>query len=542
MAEASGVDRLELQRWGLRFTRRETESSYVAWQRERTMVFNRAAIYAAFCGLVFGLLTLTEIRTARLAPVFGAMVVLAVTCAGLLVMTHRPATFGWVHPAVAFGNGLFGATMVFTYSWVLDAIELSAGAVLLTSFFAFAVNRVRPAHAAVATGAYLALQAALVLRAVSTARLDADMGLMEVWLLLIAFATGLMIALLIDADGRRAYRQEQIIEAQKVTIARERARSEELLKKELSHQVAERSRELGAVLARSDVTLDVRRLSPGERFAERYKILSALGAGGMGAVYEVERVTDGATLALKAVVGEVSGASAARFAREAEIGARVHHPNLVSIVDVGVSAGVPFLAMELVRGGSLEAQRARFGDVAWARPILRQVAEGLAALHDAGVVHRDLKPANVLLADGGIAKISDFGISRFGELDDASADPNAPTMAATSKKSAELTGTGVVMGTPLYMAPEGARSARALDASADVFAFGIIAYEMLTGKSPFAVPAFVLAMAEQPIPAPPAMDDARVPRSLASVVAASLASDAIRRPRARAILDALRPD
>ena len=95
-----------------------------------------------------------------------------------------------------------------------------------------------------------------------------------------------------DHYAREAYRQQHISEAQKETIARERARSEELLKRELSHQVAERSRELGAVLAKSDVTLDVRRLSPGERFADRYRIVAALGAGGMGAVYEVERVTD----------------------------------------------------------------------------------------------------------------------------------------------------------------------------------------------------------------------------------------------------------
>ena len=257
-------------------------------------------------------------------------------------------------------------------------------------------------------------------------------------------------------------------------------------------------------------------------------------------MYEVERVTDLQRLALKAVVGEVSGASAARFAREAEIGARIHDANLVSIVDVGVSAGVPFLVMELVRGGSLEARRAKFGDVAWALPILRQIAEGLAALHDAGVVHRDLKPANVLL-DGDVAKISDFGISRFGALDDAaSIDPNAATMGASPKpQSGLVTGTGVVMGTPLYMAPEAARGGRTLDALADVFALGIIAYELFTGRAPFAVPAMMLAMAEQPIPTPKPIDDARVPERLRALVLECFATDPAKRPRVRALLDPL---
>ena len=352
--------------------------------------------------------------------------------------------------------------------------------------------------------------------------------------LLMAFAVASGLGALIHRAARGAYRQARIIEQQRETIGRERARSEELLKRELSHQVAERSRELGAVLAKSDATLGVRRLSPGERFAERYRIVAPLGAGGMGAVYEVERVTDGEKLALKVVLGEVSGSSAARFAREAEIGARVRHPNLVSIVDVGVSAGVPFLAMELVHGGSLESLRERFGDTAWALPILRQIAEGLAALHDAGVVHRDLKPANVLLTEAG-AKISDFGISRFEAIEDSTINAEADTMAAAPKKSAELTGTGVVMGTPLYMAPEGAKSARALDASADVFALGIIAYEMLTGREPFLVPAFVLAMAEQPVPVPAPMDDAHVPAALEGLIVGALSGDSSRRPRARAL-------
>ena len=265
-------------------------------------------------------------------------------------------------------------------------------------------------------------------------------------------------------------------------LVRERERSEDLLRREVAHQVAERSKDLGAAFARRDSVIDVRQLSAGEYFAERYEVIAALGEGAMGAVYEVRRRTDAARLALKAITGEISGASAARFAREAEIGARVRHPNVVSIVDVGLFEGVPYLAMELVRGGSLENQRERFGDTPWALSILRQVVAGLAALHHSGVVHRDLKPANVLLSgetDNPVAKISDFGISRL-------------DIAASGPSTLHLTGTGMMLGTPLYMAPE-TGATRVPEPSVDMFALGIMAFELLSGHVPFSAPAIVLA-------------------------------------------------
>jgi hypothetical protein len=301
-------------------------------------------------------------------------------------------------------------------------------------------------------------------------------------------------------------------------LVRERERSEELLRGEVAHQVAERSKELGVELARGEATIDARSLSPGERFADRYEVIAPLGEGGMGAVYEVQRTTDAARLALKAITGEVSSTAAARFAREAEIGARVRHRNVISIVDVGLFEGVPYLAMELVRGGSLEMHRERFGDPSWSLPILRQVLDGLAALHAAGVVHRDLKPANVLL--GGDArdpavKISDFGISRLGVV-----VPGAAT-------SLRLTGTGTMLGTPLYMAPE-TGSARVPDRSADMFSLGIMAFEMLTGHAPFPVPAvFMAAAGRLPTPVLHAPD---VPLEIRRLILGCLQIDAAQRP------------
>jgi hypothetical protein len=327
----------------------------------------------------------------------------------------------------------------------------------------------------------------------------------------------------------------------------ERARVETLLKREVSHQVAERSRELGQALARGDVPVASALPAPGDRFHTRYRVVRALGEGGMGAVFEVERLTDAQRLALKVVTGVVSGTSAARFAREAEIGARVHHANLVSIVDVGIAqAGAPFLVMELVTGGSLEDRRARFGEAAWALPILRQIADGLDALHAAAVVHRDLKPANVLLTgDGGtaIAKISDFGISRFGQLDaTGSVNPEAATVdlsPSPSPPARHLTGTGALLGTPLYMAPEAARGGRTVDAPADIFAFGVLAYEAITGRPPFSVAPVLLALGGQSLPVAAPIENATIEAKVRDCILACLSEDPATRPTARRVREAL---
>jgi serine/threonine-protein kinase len=254
-------------------------------------------------------------------------------------------------------------------------------------------------------------------------------------------------------------------------------------------------------------------------------------------VFEVERKTDGARLAAKVMTGDVSAHAAARFAREAEIGARLQHPNLVSIVDLGVTdTGAPFLVMELVTGGSLEGQRSRFGQTEWALPILRQIAQGLAALHDAGVVHRDLKPANVLLTSAGVAKVSDFGIARMQAW--AAVDSVGPTAAAGPGPGA-LTGTGMWLGTPVYMAPESVHGGRTLSPAADLFAFGLLAYELLMGALPHATPAVLLALARQPVPVPPRLDVPGLPANAAALLAACLAPEPDARPAVDALITAL---
>ena len=270
------------------------------------------------------------------------------------------------------------------------------------------------------------------------------------------------------------------------------------LNDELRQQVAARSRQLAEALELADPSAS-RRLQAGDVVDGRYRVGRVLGAGGMGTVYDVERLHDGRHLALK-VVQTTTSENITRFAREAQIAAPLDHENLVAIIDVGIWRGLAYLVMELVEGGSLEDQRARFGEVPWALPLLAQMAGALAALHERGVVHRDLKPANVLLSTTGgrlVVKITDFGIAFQG------VDAFEKTLDARSSVLSRLTATGVMVGTLPYMAPELALGgARAAGAAADMFAFGLIAHELLTGRSAFDVPPVLVARSGLPSPAP----------------------------------------
>jgi serine/threonine-protein kinase len=282
----------------------------------------------------------------------------------------------------------------------------------------------------------------------------------------------------------------------------------ELLNEELRRQIRDRSHELSLALAGTTTLPPARAdaaprapLLPDQVIEDRYRIVRTLGAGGMGTVYEVHRLRDGRALALKVLRGAAKPTSLARFAREAELAVQVDHPNVVAITDVGVMRGGDlFLVMELVDGRSLEEHRGRYGELAWATAVVEQAASGLAAIHERGIVHRDLKPSNILVCDGGTAerpavKIADFGIAVLARDDEPRAEAqarlpaDATVIAASaglhaSPRNDRITQTGVILGSPPYMAPEVFAQAGTVSPSADIFSLGIVAYQILSGRYP----------------------------------------------------------
>jgi tetratricopeptide (TPR) repeat protein len=212
----------------------------------------------------------------------------------------------------------------------------------------------------------------------------------------------------------------------------------------------------------------------GEFLANRFRIVRFLGHGGMGDVYEAEDEEVHGRVALKTVRTEIARLPGAveRFAREIHLARKVTHPNVCRIFDISHHGEVTFLTMELLPGETLEHRLRRTGAMQEeeALPLARQMAEGLAAAHRVGVVHRDFKPANVMLVpeDGAVrAVVMDFGLARGGET-----------------VGGGLTMRGDVLGTPSYMAPEQVAGEEITPAT-DVYAFGIVLYEMMTGALPF---------------------------------------------------------
>jgi eukaryotic-like serine/threonine-protein kinase len=226
----------------------------------------------------------------------------------------------------------------------------------------------------------------------------------------------------------------------------------------------------------------------------RYLILELLGSGGMGAVYRVRDEKLEREVAIKMLTdGLLAGDEARRhFRREALALAKLNHPRIAAVYDVGEQDGLDYIVMELVQGDSLAA-RLRSGPlrVKEATSVMLQVAEALEEAHEHGVIHRDLKPANVMITPKGNAKVLDFGIAKL--------------LALPGKEfTLTMTETGQLAGTPLYMSPEQALG-RTVDARTDLWSLGVLYYEALTGRAPFEGGtglAILHAIAESPFPSP----------------------------------------
>ncbi|MBA3822061.1 MAG: serine/threonine protein kinase, partial [Deltaproteobacteria bacterium] len=208
---------------------------------------------------------------------------------------------------------------------------------------------------------------------------------------------------------------------------------------------------------------------------ERYKVLEAMAAGSMGAVYKAERVPVGKIVAIKFLHASFANDPEflARFERETRVMSKLAHPNCVSVVDFGVWEGAPYLVMEYVGGCTLRSILDG-GPVLPTRALnlTRQISAGLAHAHTQGIVHRDVKPANIMISEeigaGEHVRILDFGLARL-----------------RGAVGRDATQTNVVVGTPNYMAPEQTIGGGTIDARTDVYAVGVVLFEMIAGERPF---------------------------------------------------------
>ncbi len=221
-------------------------------------------------------------------------------------------------------------------------------------------------------------------------------------------------------------------------------------------------------------------LTPGFRFGS-YEIVAQLGVGGMGEVYRARDIQLKRDVAIKILPSDVTADAdrLSRFQREAEILASLNHANIAHVFGMAEAAGVRGIVMELAEGRTLAQMLARGAlPIDEALRTARQIAEALETAHDRGIVHRDLKPANVMLTPDGVVKVLDFGLAKA-----LNAGPEANLDAATFTSPA-MTRAGIILGTAAYMSPEQARG-RAVDARTDIWAFGCVLFEMLTGRPPF---------------------------------------------------------
>jgi hypothetical protein len=277
-------------------------------------------------------------------------------------------------------------------------------------------------------------------------------------------------------------------------------------------------REFLATVTRGADPIDVRegeyRYAAGDLLADRFRIVAPLGKGGMGEVYRADDLSLGVSVALKILPERIATNAIwlTRFRKEVAAARQVSHPHVCRVFDITESNGQSLLSMEFIAGDDLAAVLRKIGRLSseLAIDLTRQIAQGLHAVHDEGLIHRDLKPANIMIDGRGRAKLSDFGL-------------------ATAASS--VTGNDIYAGTPVYQAPE-QLAGETLTERTDLYALGVLAYELLTGRRPFVTTdrdELILAQKHE-TPAPPSTFDASIPPEVDRIVLKCLAFDALNRP------------
>jgi eukaryotic-like serine/threonine-protein kinase len=265
-------------------------------------------------------------------------------------------------------------------------------------------------------------------------------------------------------------------------------------------------------------------VGPGLVIDDKYEVIGFLGRGGMGSVFLAKNRALDAPVAIKVLSRELArrGDGADRLLREARAAAKLNHPNVVRVFDVGrLETGSPFIVMERLVGADLEQVLRERSSLpsAEAAGYVAEACRGLAHAHERGFVHRDLKPANLFVCHDGpepTIKLLDFGISK---------------PASASSVEGDLTQDGDLLGSPHYMSPEQLRSSRSVDHRTDIWALGVILYRLVTGTHPFharGLAGLAVAIATDP-PKPPSQDRPRLPSALERIILRCLEKDASRR-------------
>jgi serine/threonine-protein kinase len=257
------------------------------------------------------------------------------------------------------------------------------------------------------------------------------------------------------------------------------------------------------------------------RRLQQYLIVEKTGEGGMGVVWKARDTRLDRDVALKVLPDRnADDLGRQRFAREAKSASALNHPNIVTIYEIDSDGGVDFIAMEYIRGETLAERLARgLLEIPIAIAYATQIADAVGCAHAAGIIHRDLKPGNIMIASTGALKVLDFGLAKLGAAQSDSAVAQTPTLAP-------LTIAGHAVGTLEHMSPEQSLG-EAVDARSDVFSFGVVLYQMLTGKTPFAAASRAEVLRRIHFSAPPPIETVRadVPPGLAALLKKALEKD-----------------